>query len=79
MPDDILEKIQTVARDVFEDDALVLTRQTIADDVEGWDSLNHMQFILKVEKCFGIRLSLAKITALKNVGDLVDAVQASLT
>ena len=44
------------------------------DDVDGWDSLNHVRLIIAVERAFSIRFSTREISGLKNVGDLTAVV-----
>jgi acyl carrier protein len=73
---DTLVRISAVFSDVLDDDDVSLSRATTAADVPGWDSLAHVRLILAVEKAFGVKFSAAQVTKLKNVGDLVDAVEA---
>jgi acyl carrier protein len=73
---DTLVQISAVFSDVLDDDDVRLSRATTAADVPGWDSLAHVRLILAVEKTFGVKFSAAQVTKLKNVGDLVDAVEA---
>jgi hypothetical protein len=47
---EILERINEVFQDVFEDDELQISNETTAADVEGWDSLMHVTLLMKVEK-----------------------------
>lgn len=70
--DDILAKLTEVFRDVFDEDALVLTRDTTAEDIEEWDSLNQIKLILACEKAFAIKLKPRDINTLANVGEMVD-------
>ena len=44
--------------------------ETIAAEIPGWDSLNHINVILAVEKHFNVRLKSVEILKLKNIGDL---------
>jgi acyl carrier protein len=69
--EEILERLNTIFRDVLQDDELQLTMTTTASDVDGWDSLTHVRLILTVEKEFRVKLSAAEIGRLKNVRDLV--------
>lgn len=71
---DILAELTPIFREVFEDDGIVLTRQTTADDIDAWDSLSHMNMVMAVEVAFKIRFALGELPALKNVGDLADLV-----
>lgn len=69
--DEIIGRLQNVFRDVFDSEDLVIGLQTTAADVEGWDSINHVNLVLAVEREFKVRLSSSAIARLKNVGDLV--------
>ena len=71
---DLLATINDIFRDVFEDDDLVVDRDTTAADVAGWDSVQHINLVLRIEARFGIRLGSAEVADLQNVGDLIDAV-----
>jgi len=70
--DDILSRLTDVFRDVFDDEAIILTRETTADDIEEWDSLNQIKLILACEKAYGIKLRPRDINTLANVGEMVD-------
>jgi acyl carrier protein len=70
-----LDELNTIFQQVFDDDELVVTRETSAADVEGWDSLTHVSLILSIEKRFSIRFKSAQVASLKNVGELVDLVE----
>jgi acyl carrier protein len=70
----MIAEIQNVFRDVFDDDSLVISRETTAADVEQWDSLMHVTLMVHLERQFGIRFSSSEVADLKNVGELVDLV-----
>jgi acyl carrier protein len=61
-------------RDVFDVDDLEFRDSMTADDVEGWDSLNHVRFLITVEKEFGLRFTSGEIDGFKNVGEVVDVI-----
>ncbi|MDB5119505.1 MAG: acyl carrier protein [Sphingobacteriales bacterium] len=71
---EILERVQDVFRDVLENEDIVLTSQTTANDVEDWDSLNHIQLVVAIEKDFKIRFTSHEIQSWKNVGKMVDCI-----
>jgi acyl carrier protein len=75
---DVQDRLADTIRDVFDDPALQINRATTAADVEGWDSLTHINLIVAVEKEFRVRFTTAEVTSLKNVGDLIDAVGRKL-
>lgn len=69
---DILAELTPIFHEVFDDDTIVITRQTTANDIDAWDSLSHMNMVMAVEVRFGIRFALGELPSLRNVGDLVD-------
>lgn len=70
----LLERIQEVFRDVFEDDDLVIGRETTANDIDDWDSLRHVTLLVSIEAGFGIRFRSSEVAELKDVGELLDLV-----
>ncbi|MDD4850371.1 MAG: acyl carrier protein [Gemmiger sp.] len=70
----IFDAVQEIFRDNFDDDTLVLTRETCADDIEDWDSLEQINLLTAMEKKFAIKFKLEDVRGLKNVGDLLDLV-----
>lgn len=60
--------------DVFDLDTLEYSDTLSADEIEEWDSLSHIRFIVAVEKRFGFRFSSAEIEGFSKVGDLVDSI-----
>ncbi len=75
---DVYGKLTTIFHDVFDDDSIVLTPQTTADDVPEWDSLSHIRLMLAVQKAFAIKLSAAQIASLKTVGDLAELIKTKM-
>jgi acyl carrier protein len=74
---DTLNRLTDVFRDVFDDEALTITRETTAADVPAWDSLMHVTLIVAVERSFGVRFKSSEVASLQNVGELVDLIDAS--
>jgi acyl carrier protein len=70
---DIVKRLEPVMRDVFDDDAIQYRDDLTANDVEEWDSLSHIRFIVAVEKAFRVRFSSSEMEGFNSVGDLVDA------
>lgn len=73
-----LMKVKQIISDVLDLPDVQLTRETTAEEVEGWDSLNHINIILAVEQHFGIKVRTAEIEELRNVGELVDVVDSKM-
>ena len=72
----IFEALNEVFRDVFDDEAITVTDATTAADIEDWDSLEHINLIVAVEKKFGIKFSMGEVTGMKNVGEMADLIMA---
>lgn len=70
----ILEELTPVFRKVFEDDRLVISADMSAKDVQGWDSLAHMNLILAVEERYKLRFKLKDLMKFKNIGDMCRAI-----
>ncbi len=75
----IEEKLTQIFRTVFNEPALNITPDTTANDVDGWDSLSHLNMISAVEKEFGVKFKLKDLVKLKNVGDLVRVIEVKLS
>ena len=72
--EEVFEKLDQVFQDVFDDESLHVTDETTAADVDGWDSLEHIDLMASVERAFGIRFSMGEITRMKNVGEMADLI-----
>jgi acyl carrier protein len=70
----IQSELNTVFRDVFDNPSLVLRDDLTASNVEGWDSLSHINMIVAVERTFRIKFALADISRLKDVGELISLI-----
>lgn len=70
----LMSDIQDIFRDNFDDDSLVITRETTADDIEDWDSLEQINLLTAMEKKFGIKFTLDDVRGLANIGDMADLI-----
>jgi acyl carrier protein len=66
-----ISDLQSVFRDVFEDDTLVVEPSSTAKDVPGWDSINHIYLVVGIEKKFKVKFTTMEIQGWKNAGDIV--------
>lgn len=71
-----LARVQEVFRDVLDNEDIVLSDETTADDIEEWDSLSHIQLIVAVEKAFHVKFTSKEILSWKNIGEMVDCILA---
>lgn len=72
----LLQDLNKIFIDVFEDQSIRLNESTTTSDIEAWDSLNHIQMITAVEKHYKIRFNLNELLNFKNVGDLCRSIEA---
>ncbi len=72
--EEIYERLNTVFRDVFDDDEIEVNENTTSDDIEDWDSLEHINLVAAVEQEFGIKFTMAQVMGMKNVGEMVDII-----
>lgn len=75
---DVLQRVQAIFRDELDNEAIVLTKESSADDVEEWDSLSHIQLVVAVEKFFKIKFSSQEIVSWKNVGEMCNSIAKKL-
>lgn len=75
----VMEEVAKIIREVFDAPDAPIGPETTANDVDGWDSLSHVNLIVSVEAHYGFRFRPAEILSLKNVGDLAAAVERKLT
>ena len=72
--EDVFERVTDIFRDVFDDDELVISDSTNSEDIEDWDSLEHIQLIVGMEKEFKVKFDIKTVNSLENVGQMVDLI-----
>ncbi len=72
--EEVYIRLNEVFRDVLDDDTIVLNDQTVADDVDGWDSFEHINLVVAVEEEFSFKIPMGKVVTMKNVGEMVDII-----
>jgi acyl carrier protein len=75
-PSTVEAKLTAIFRDFFGDPSITISAATTAKDVEGWDSIAHINLLLAVEQGFGINFTTRELRSFKNVGDLIGAISA---
>jgi len=71
-----MDQLKEVMRDVFDNDSIEPTETMTAKDVEGWDSLTHIRLMVSIEKQFNVKFTSAEVERLRNVGDLLKAINS---
>jgi acyl carrier protein len=71
---DIIQDLQVIFSDVLDLPDLHLTPESNAHNVEGWDSLAHVNLVVAIEKRYKIKFALAELRSLNNVGEMADLI-----
>ena len=77
--EEVVEKLNEVFQDVFDDDTITVTDTTTADDIEEWDSLEHINLLAAVEQEFGMKFNMGQVVSMKNVGEMADIIMQQIT
>ena len=72
----LYSRLNRVFQDVFDDDTIHITPRTTANDIEDWDSLEHITLIAAVERAFKMKFKMGEISAMKNVGEMASIIQS---
>lgn len=67
---DVFARLDRVFQDVFDDSSIRVNPETTADDIEDWDSLEHITLISAVEREFRMKFKMGEISSMKNVGEM---------
>jgi len=76
--EEVFNGVQDIFRDIFDEDDMVIENATSSDEIEDWDSLNHINLVSAIEKEFKIKFALGELMTLKDVGAMVDLMMEKL-
>lgn len=71
---EIIVELNKIFEDVIDEGTVSLSLTTTSEDVDGWDSLTHIQLVVGIEKHFNLRFTSEEITNWKNVGDMINCI-----
>lgn len=74
----ICEELNAIFCEVFDDEDIEIATETTADEVDGWDSLSHVNLIVAVETHFNIKFNQKELLTFKNVGDLMRSIESKI-
>lgn len=72
--EEVYERLTKVFQEVFDDDSIRLQDETTAEDIEDWDSFEHINLVVAVEDEFSFKIPMGKVVTMKNVGEMVDII-----
>lgn len=76
--EELFEQLNEVFQDVFDDDSITVDETTTANDIDDWDSLEHINLINAIEQKFGIKFDMGQIVTMKNVGEMANIIESQL-
>lgn len=74
MHEEVMERLTDIFRDVFDDETICINEMTTADDIDDWDSLEHINLMEAVEQEFGVKFRMQEVSGMKNVGEMADII-----
>lgn len=72
--EEVYERLNKVFREVFDDESITVNDSTVADDVDGWDSFEHINLVVAIQEEFGFKIPMGKVVSMENVGEMVDII-----
>ena len=76
--EEVFEKLNEIFQDVFDDSTIVVEDKTTSEDIDGWDSLEHINLLATIEQEFGIKFSMGQVVTMKNVGEMADIIMSTI-
>lgn len=76
--EEIYEKLTEIFRENFDDDTIVLSPATTAEDIEDWDSLEQINLIAGIENKFAVTFDIKETLTLQNVGEMAKLILSKL-
>lgn len=73
---EVYEKLTEIFADVFDEEEMEISNETTAENIDEWDSLSHITLLSSIEDEFDIKFDMKSIQSLKNVGAMVDMIEA---
>jgi acyl carrier protein len=75
MNDDIVGKVRAIIAETFNMASSDITDDTVADDVNGWDSLGHTVLMVRLQKKLRVAIPEHVAANVKTVGELIEALR----
>jgi len=72
----LIEEVAKVIREVLGVPELAITAETTPEEVPAWDSLAHIQLVLALGRCFGVKFTTAEVLGWSKVGDIVQSISS---
>lgn len=71
---EILTQLNEIFEDIIDEGPVFLSDTSTSNDIDGWDSLAHIQLVVAIEKAYSIKFTSDEITTWENVGEMIDCI-----
>lgn len=68
--DPMQASLEHVFREIFDDDALVVTDDLTRESLKAWDSLGHIRLVAALEEAFNVHFSIEQIERMTSVAKI---------
>ncbi|MCX6248450.1 MAG: acyl carrier protein [Bacteroidetes bacterium] len=75
---DIISELNPIFRKIFNNDSIEINDTTTAGDIDGWDSLTHLDLISTIESHFNIKFRLKDLAKMNTVGSMIIIIQEKI-
>lgn len=72
--EEVFERLNKVFQEVFDDETIEVNDDTTSENIDDWDSFEHINLIVAVEEEFSIKIPMGKVVTMKNVGEMADII-----
>ncbi len=72
--EEVFIKLNEIFQEVFDDEDIEVFEETTSEDIEDWDSLEHINLVAAIEQEFDMKFTMAQVVGMKNVGEMVDII-----
>ncbi len=72
------EQVRGIASDLFAIPPDRITAESSPENIESWDSTQHLNLVLALEEKFGFQLSPEEMEQMRNIGEIIKLVESKL-
>lgn len=76
--EEVMPSLRTIICKVLENNSISVNEETTVEDIEGWDSLTHVQLSAAIEEKFGFKLTLREMLSWETIGELAECIESKL-
>ena len=74
----VFDQIRTIASDLFAIPPAQITAASSPENIESWDSVQHLNLVLALEETFQLQLAPEEIEQMKTIGEVTKLVESKL-